>query len=378
MKKIGLIIAVIAVILVALGVVYSMWPVTVQSTVVKRGIISKIVPQDGLVRTKEDANISSEVSGKIEKLLVEEGKPVNAGDIIAEVEKTQLSSRVTQAETELSANEKLIKDLKSIYEKTKTDFERMQSLEKEGAVSQDKLEASEISYKSARKNYETAQLANDGLNALLKSAKDLLDKATIKSPINGVITIVYKKQGETVVPGTPLVRIVNPKSAYIEIEIADSDIGDVKIGQSVRITADGCPGAEFKGVLDQIIAEAELKGERIDVSTIGEERIFRGIVKMQEYPECLRPGMSLYADIIIEPKENVLVIPREAVLSESGKFYVYVVKDGYAQKRNVEVGIKESEKVEITEGLKDGETVAITELEKLKDGKRVNVHPVTP
>jgi HlyD family secretion protein len=371
MKKILLIALAVAAVLVVLGVAYSMWPVTVQTAVAKRGVISKIVPQDGRVRTKEDANISSEVSGKIEKLLVEEGKPVAVGDIIAEVEKTQLSSRVTQAETELSANEKLIKDLKSIYEKTKTDFERMQSLEKEGAVSRDKLEGSEIAYKSARKNYETAQLANDGLNALLKSAKDLLDKATVKSPINGVITIVYKKQGETVAPGTPLVRIVNPKSSYIEIEIADSDIGDVKIGQRVRITADGCPGEEFEGVLDQIIAEAELKGERIDVSTVGEERIFRGIVKMETHPECLKPGMSLYADVIIEPKENALIVPREAVLSESGKFYVYVVKDGFAQKRGVLVGIKESEKVEITEGLKDGETVAITNLEKLNDGKRV-------
>jgi HlyD family secretion protein len=168
-------------------------------------------------------------------------------------------------------------------------------------------------------------------------------------------------------------RIINPKRAYIEIKIADSDMGEVKVAQRVRITADGCPGQEFEGILLQIIAEAELKGERIDVATVGEERIFRGVVRIPDHPECLRPGMPVYADVIIEPKENALIIPREAVFSESGKFYVYALKDGRAQKRRVLVGIKESERVEIIDGISEGEQVAVSGLDNLKDGKRVNV-----
>ena len=371
MKKLLLILFVIATVMAVAGWLYYTRPVPVETAVVKRGPISKTIPEDGLVRTREEANITSEVSGKIEELPVAEGQQVRAGDILAEIAKTQLAAQMARAEAELLANDKLIKEMDSIYDKVKTDLDRMQTLAKEGAISQERLENAQVAFESARKNHETAKAINGSLNAALKSAKDLLDKATIRTPIDGIATGVYKKQGEIAVPGMPLIRVINPKSAYIEIEIADSDISEIKPGQKVRITSDGCPGMEFEGALEQVIAEAELKGERIDVSTIGQDRIFRGVVRISSHPECLRPGMSVYADVITEPKESTLVIPRQAVLSENGKFYVFAIKDGSATKRFVQVGIKESEKVEITDGLSEGEIIASSELEKLTDGKRV-------
>lgn len=373
MKKIISAIIIIILALIAVAWFYYMRPVPVEVAVAKRGGIRKIIPEDGLVRTRDEVNISSEISGKIEKMPVEEGQRVQSGEILAEIAKVQLAAQVIRAETELLSNDKLIKELDSIYDKAKADLDRMQALVREGAISQERFEVAQLAFASARKGHETAKAANEALTAALKSAKDYLDKATIRAPIDGVVTAVYKKPGEIVAPGMPLMRIINPKRAYIEIKIADSDMGEVKVAQRVRITADGCPGQEFEGILLQIIAEAELKGERIDVATVGEERIFRGVVRIPDHPECLRPGMPVYADVIIEPKENALIIPREAVFSESGKFYVYVLKNGRAQKRQVLVGIKESERVEIIDGVSEGEQVAVSGLDNLKDGKRVNV-----
>jgi RND family efflux transporter MFP subunit len=372
MKKILLVILIIAFIA---GLMWFFYPqiTPVRVTAVKRGVISKIIPEDGLVRTKEETNINSEVSGKIEKLLVDEGKDIRAGDIIAEIEKTYLDALVTQAESGLLSNDKLIKELKSVFDKARLDYERMKSLAKEGSISQQTLEESEIAFDRANQSYESAKATRQGLKAYLNSAKDQLTKATIRSPIDGVVTLVQRKQGETVIPGMPLMRIINPKSAYIEIEITDSDMGEIKVGQPVRITADGCPGQEFNGTLNQIMAEGELKANQIDVSSLGKERIFRGVVKMTEHPDCLKPGMSLYGDVIVESKDNVLIVPRNSVISESNNFYVYVVKDGHAEKKEIRVGIKESENVEIIQGLNEGDTIVIEGFEKLKNGRRVNV-----
>lgn len=372
MKRILIVLVIIAIV-AGWFFLYYLPTVPVQVATVKQGVISKIIPEDGLVRTREEVNITAEVAGKIEKLLVDEGKEVKSGDVIAEIEKVYPDAQVRQAEAEIKAKDKQINELKAVYEKAWADRDRTQALAKEGAVSQQALEQAVVTLNSAEKNYEATRLIRDGLKAALSSAKDTLTKSTVKSPIDGVVTRLQRKQGETVVPGTPLMRIINPKTAYIEIQITDSDMGEVKVGQPVRITADGCPGQEFNGILNQILGEAELKGERIDVSTIGEERVFRGVVSIPEFPECLKPGMSLYADIIVESKDDVLVIPRNAVLAEGDKFYVYAVTKGRAEKKYIQVGIKESEKVEVLEGLNERETVVIEEMEKLKDGKRVNI-----
>ena len=104
-----------------------------------------------------------------------------------------------------------------------------------------------------------------------------------------------------------------------------------------------------------------------------EDLVFRGKVEFEDGSEVLKPGMSVYAEIITGEKKNVVVAPREAVTLREGKRVVYVIKNQRAELREVEMGIKDAEKVEILKGLSLGEEIAISNLDKLKDKIRIKV-----
>ena len=248
---------------------------------------------------------------------------------------------------------------------------------KEGnRVSRGQVIAKLDNYDTAKRDYEsTRSLFHKGF-----ATKQQLDLSRVQyesscfiSPINGIVTLVAYDVGESVSPGMTVFQIVDPKSAYSEVQIDESDIGDVRNGQEVRVFADAYPSGTFNGKLSNIGQEAELKkiGGRIKLDE--EDKIFRARVDINDPEYKLKIGMTINADIITEKKPGLLIIPREAIFIKEDLKIVYVIKNNRAKETKVSLGAKDSANIEVRSGLASGDSVAVTGFDKLKDGSRVKI-----
>lgn len=221
---------------------------------------------------------------------------------------------------------------------------------------------------SALKQLHEKGLASD---QQVEQASIALESAMLISPVDGVITLVANRAGETVSPGMTLISVVKPGTSYAELQIDESDIGEVKRGQDVIIYSDAYPDEKFSGKLERISLSAELRkvGGRIKLDE--EDKVFRGRVSLVNGAEKLKVGMSVNADIITQVKESILIVPREAVFSRDGKNYVYAIRSGRTKETAVELGLKDVLNVEIVSGLSEGDSVVVSIPENLANNTRV-------
>ncbi|MFA4858240.1 MAG: efflux RND transporter periplasmic adaptor subunit [Candidatus Margulisiibacteriota bacterium] len=202
-------------------------------------------------------------------------------------------------------------------------------------------------------------------------AKNERDAACIVSPIAGTVTKISVIVGETVSPGVSIVSVVATQRPWAEIQIDEVDIAKIKIGQRVRFTTDAYPDQSYYGKIYWVNNAAELKKVGGRVRGDEEDLVFRAKVALEEEYKELKPLMSVYAEVIIGEKKDVLVLPREAITLRDGKGAVFAIKGGRARLVDVTIGLRDAEKVEILSGLKEGDKIAASNLDKLKDGTRV-------
>ncbi|MFA5105033.1 MAG: efflux RND transporter periplasmic adaptor subunit [Candidatus Margulisiibacteriota bacterium] len=291
--------------------------VKVSAAKVEFGSIVPVVSVYGEIKGIS-ADLSPKVPGIVSRILVKEGAKVKKGQILLEFDN---------------------------FETAGNDLARMKNLYKSGFATKQQFEQAKLAY----------------------------DNAVLVSPINGIVTLVANRTGETASPGIVAVSVIDIDSAYAELQIDEADIGDVNVGQDVKIYADAYPNESFDGKLDRVVQSAELKkvGGRIKIDE--EDKIFRGKVLIENPEQKLRIGMSINADIITQVKENILLTSREAIYSKDGKDSVFVIKNKRVKAVPVEIGLKDNTNVEILKGLSAGDIVAASMLDTLKNNVRVEI-----
>ncbi len=221
--------------------------------------------------------------------------------------------------------------------------------------------------------YAIQELHEKGLasDQQLEQAATALESSMLISPVEGIVTLMSNREGETVSPGSIVAAVVRPGTSYAELQIDESDIGEIRPGLNVIIYNDAFPDEKFPGKLDHIALSAELRkvGGRIKMDE--EDRVFRGRVILAEGKDKLKVGMSVNADIITQVKVNALVIPREAVFSRDGRSYVYAVRGGRAKETEVVLGLKDTDNVEIISGIQERDKVIVSIPENFKNNSKV-------
>jgi RND family efflux transporter MFP subunit len=292
--------------------------VEVKVAEVNKGNILSTISASGLVEAKSVALGSARMAGRVEWVGVDEGEGVKKGQVLVKLDG---------------------------YDQAKKEYTRLWKLNREGFVSDLDLER----------------------------AKSAVDNAQVVAPFSGVVTEKAVIPGEAVSPGVPVMTVVDIDHPWVEIQVDEVDIGIVKVGQKVRFTTDAFADREFYGKITWLSKNAELKKVGGRVRMDEEDLVFRGRVKFLDGKKMLRPGMSVYAEIITGEKKGVIIVPREAVTLRSGKRMVLVIKDGRAFEKVIELGLKDAEKVEILKGLSLGQKVAISNLDELKDKAKIKV-----
>ena len=275
-------------------------------------------------------NIAPQTAGRISRILVDVGDNVKKGQVVAEMDQTQLA----QIELQLKNNE--------------TEYNRLKELYEVGGLSKSDLDAIEMAYNVSKTQYN-----------------NLKENATLVSPINGVITARNYDAGDMYAMSAPIYTVEQIVPVKLLVGISETDYTKVKKGDSVEITADALPGQTFNGKVRKIYPT-------VDPAT----RTFTVEVVIDNGNSVLRPGMFARAKVNFG-MNNSVVIPDVAVVKQqgSGERFVYVLnEDNTVTYQKVLLGRRMGAEYEVLEGLSDGAKVVTGGMIRLKDGIKVIVN----
>lgn len=325
--------------------------VTVQTAKVGKQDLVSLVTASGEIRPKTYSNVGGEGFGKIVHLAVKEGDRVRAGDVLLQLEATQVTADVEAQRSALSSTEAGIKSAdanarsaqaeltqrKSDYEKAKFDWERAEKLYKEELISKSDydsrksqfegassaIEVSEARVNQTRAELERSRSMQSQSTAVLTRARDVLRKTTYTAPINGVVTYIAVRKGEHVVagiqnsPGSYLMTISDLSLVTAEVKVDETDIVNVRHGQECDVTIDAVPGKIFKGRVSEVGTQAVLRtsGLATTQSQTGsqEAKDFKVACTLDNPPENVRPGLSTTAKIKTAERKGALAVPLQAL-----------------------------------------------------------------
>jgi HlyD family secretion protein len=347
---------------------------SVQVEKVQRRTITQTVTATGKIQPEIEVKISPEVSGEIVALPVKEGQAVKKGELLMKIkpdfyaaQRDQFAAGLLQAKANL--------------DRAESEFRRMKDLHAKGLVS-------ESDYDQSKASYEAGKAAYDQAVASLNQVEESLRKTTVLAPMNGTVSQLNSELGERVLgtvqfQGTDVMTIADLSRMEARVQVSETDVVLVSVGDTARISVDALPNRRINAVV------YEIGSTGISLGLGTQEEVTNFEVKMRivgNVPE-LRPGMSMVADIETETREDVLTVPiqsittrgaKKMVTDESGegnegappvkvsrksrdenrpKEVVFVVEDGLARTVNVKRGISNDSYVEILDGVAEGRNV---------------------
>ena len=357
-KRLALIITICLVVIgIVLGVVLTRGagPEATPTTVnVTRGDIVKTVLVDGSLVMLNKAYLSFGATGTVEEVLVDEGNNVTKGQVLARLDAQSLNSSVKTAELQVEIAEAQVRAARAQYEIAQINLDEGGLGESEEVLEQ-RVDIAEASWETAKMNLKIAKLS-------LASAKLNLEKAVIVAPFDGVVTDVTITEGKeitTALLASPAISLVDTSEIEMRGFIDEIDTAMVQLGQEANIILDALP-------------DEEVKGEVAFISPVG--ITLAGVVSYEttitlENPVAgLRDGMSATAEVVIERRDDVLLIPNRAIRRTLQNPMVIVLVDGQEEEREITLGLTDGINTEVLTGLEEGEKVVIPAAQERQDG----------
>ncbi len=316
-------------------------PVTVQP--VSRGTIESFVSTTGSLRASRAADILVEVRGDL--FYVEdssgrkpvEGTRVEAGQQIARIESEEYINNIRLQSRQLG------------LQNARNNLAEKQALFEEGLAVQSEVQAAE-------------KTVADG-EADIADARIQLEKMKVLAPLSGYLTGLADTTEDTIVAqNTVIGQVVEYAQVITDLKIPNSQMPNIDRGQEVRITNYAFRDQTFVG-------RVSVMDPALDPAT----RTFRIEVTIDNPGLVLRPGMFIKADIVVEQRADIIIIPRELVLSRQNRSLVFVEEEGRAQQRFIELGLTDDLMVEVVDGLEEGERLITSNFETLRSRTQVRV-----
>jgi HlyD family secretion protein len=444
-KKIALIVAGIVVVGLIVGFTVNQTQksaVAVQTAKVIKQDVSAVVTASGEVKPKTFVNVGANSIGRITHLFVKEGDKVKKGQMLAQLENIQSAADVEQmkaalgqAQTDLIASQAAFttaqaqsRSSKADLARAQLDFTRAQGLFADKLISKAEFDSKKAAFEVAEAvvSQDQARVAQsqaqvDSARSRVNQAKaqvtrssDVLQKTVYTAPFDGVVTNLPVHEGETVVmgiqnsPGSTLMTVADMGVITAEVQVDETDIVNLALGQNAEITIDAIPNKTFKGVVTQIGDNAIIRSTGVSTSqsTAGsqEAKDFKVTITLSNPPEKLRPGLSATAKITTGLAHDALAIPIQALTvrdkkdlepetkgknkkadvpttaskkEDKGLQGVFVVtKTKKAEFRTVETGLTGATDIQIKTGLQEGDEIitgSYKVLRSLKNGASVKV-----
>lgn len=388
---------------------------------VEKRAITEVVSASGKIYPEFEVKISSDVSGEIVDLMVEEGDSVTKGQLLLRINPEtyqasfeRLVANANSSKAQIANSKSQVAQLEANLAQVKAQLLNAQNahnrniqLKKEGIVSQADFEQTETQLMTAKANVKSAEAnivaAKESVKAAefnaasasasVKEAKENLARTSIYAPTDGIISLLNVEKGERVVgtlqmTGTEILRIANMNTMEVQVDVSENDVNRLSLGDEADIEVDAYIGKTFKGTVTEIANSAQTVQSatstdqvtnftvtvRIDASS------YKDIKENIRFP--FRPGMSASVDIKTNTKKDILTLPIQAVTTRDDKEnddekleVVFTYSADTVGMTVVKTGIQDDKYIEIISGLKGTEEVVIEPydaiMRKLEDGKKV-------
>lgn len=401
MKKILIAVGIVVVVgvFVVLNLKKEGTKVEVTVTEVTRRDITKYVTGSGQIQPKRKVDVSASSMGKITHLAVKEGDRVKRGDFLLQIDPINYETAVAQLEALVRSAAATVDMEKANLRKAESDEDRAKRLYDQSLISDEEMRTREINLEVAEARARAAAETLEQHRANLRKASHDLDQVRITADIAGVITALNVEEGENAimgtlnVPGTVLLTIADLSQMEAEVEVDETEVVYIRVGQEAIITLDAYPEREFAGEVTEVGNSAIREQVGLGQSSVD----FKVVVAVKDEIPSVRPGLSASAKIRVAHEEQTLSIPiqaltvrpRDEVEKDGEKAEddddetvntdvegVFIVEDGVARYRPVEVGIAGSSYFQVVDGLDEGEMVIsgpFKAINELKDGDPVKI-----
>jgi len=306
--------------------------------------IEEFVSTTGSVYPLKDVSLSSEITGEY-RLQVNPAtrKPYALGDHV------MAGSTIISLEDEEYVNDLRIKSKEVDKEISELEYEKQQALYEKGGVTLRELKNAEITLINTEYDMESSRLN--------------LAKMTIEAPFSGVIAdLPFFTNGARVASGTEMVNVIDFERLYLEANLPEKYFRNIERGYKVYISSYTSTADTLLGTITQISPSID-----------AEARTFKCFVEVENDKKILLPGMFVKADLVVNSAEEVIVIPKDIIMSRNRNQIVYVVEQGVASERIITTGLQNASSVEVKMGLLKGESIVNSGFETLRDQSRVRI-----
>jgi RND family efflux transporter MFP subunit len=351
--------------------------VEVQTAVVQNLYPSQtlaLLNASGYVVADRKSAVASKVTGQLVHLGVEEGSRVREGEIIARLENRDAAAARDRAAENVAVARYNLEQAQAELTNARLDYERKQTLVASGTIARSAFDAAEARYRTAQASVAALNAAQRAAAAALAEAGVLLDYTNIRAPFDAVVLTKNADIGDIVTPlaatadaKAAVVTIADMNSLLVEVDVSESNIAQVALGQPCEIRLDAFPDDRFPGRVHMVLPTADRSKASVTVK-----------VAFRERPPGVLPEMSakvafLSREIGPEEQAPLRALPAAAVVERNGRRLVYVVEQDRVREAEVETGRRAGEMVELRQGPPSGARVVVSPPPRLKNDSRVSV-----
>ena len=368
--------------LVALLIILYLQGVLKPAVEVQVAAVQKIYPAQtftllnasGYVVAQRKAAVASKITGRLVFMGVEEGNRVKKGEVIARLENDDAKAAVQRAMADVKVAHFNIEQSQAELDDALLDFNRKKGLVEKEIIPLSQFDTAEARYKKAKAAVAANRATLRASEAGLKEAEVLLEYTIIRAPFDAVVLTKDADIGDIVTPigaaadaKAAVVTIADMNSLQVEVDVSESNIGQVKVGQPCEIQLDALPHDRFRGVVHMIVPTADRSKASILVKVAFLDKDPRIL------PEMSAKVAFLSRQVTAAEEKPLTALPSSAVLTRDGETVAFVVKNNQALETPVHLGRKLDTMVEILNGVEVGDQVVIAPLDKIKNGAKVRV-----
>jgi HlyD family secretion protein len=350
--------------------------------VVGKQLISPTILASGSLTYQTEIRMVSEVMGRVQEILVKEGDAVKQGELLLRLDPATTKADVAQLEAAMQQSRLAIERQQVQLATLETRLKRYQQLRDQAVIDANTFDDIQSQRDLARVELDSSRQSLRQTEAQLNRSRELLAKTELRAPITGKVTQLTIKTGETAVPsvtsiaGSDLMVIADTSNRYAEVNVNETDVARVAVGQEARIVPAAFPDSSWRGVVETVAVSPR--------QVAGQGKSYPVKIRLEETADQnFHTGMSARAEIITRQGEATLqvAVPVQAIRYEEstepnqvGKASVFVVTDGRVAQRFVETGLADDAHIAVTKGLQEGVDIIIGParvLRFMEEGDRV-------
>jgi HlyD family secretion protein len=333
-----------------------------------------VLNASGYVVAQRKAAVASKITGRLISLSVEEGSRVNKGEVIARLENEDSQAALNRAQANVNLARSTLDQAKAELEDAQLNHHRNEQLVAKGFVAQSTVDASEARYKRAKATIAAQEAAIRASEAALEEARVLVEYSNIRAPFDGVVLTKNADIGDIVTPlgaaanaKAAVVTMADMSSLQVEVDVSESNISQVRVGQPCEIRLDAFPDLRFQGVVHMIVPTADRTKASVLV------KVAFKAMDPRILPEMSAKVAFLSREILPGEETPLKTIPASAVISGGGGNVVFVLDGDRVLEKAVRTGSRMDTMVEVLQGLEAGDRVVINPGGGLQNGTRVKI-----